>query len=180
MGLSTSQARPRGNTQVTHSIYPSNRYFWNAGQIAKNIQNGVVTPTYPPEARRTRTADCSCLICYQYFPRINQTNCCQHAACTECLACIAKPPPEARLCPFCRAANFTIQPNLQRRQLAHPSSPVDGIDDQPIMGLEKSDSDELIALFMQYPDIDKEAARQLYQADVPVGEIIESLMGGRE
>jgi hypothetical protein len=64
---------------------------------------------------------------------------------------------------------------MSRSSLAHPQSPIDDANDGPIMGLEKSDPDELIALFLQCPDIDKESARQLYQADVPIGEIIESL-----
>jgi hypothetical protein len=173
MGLSTSQAMPRPETEAIHNIYPEKCYSWNAGQIASNIRSGVVTRTYPPEANRTRTADCSCLICYQYFPQINQTTCCQHTACTECLACIVKKPPAPRVCPFCRHKDFTIQPNMTRSTLTHPQSPIDDAADRPIMGLEKSDPDELIALFVQYPDIDKEAARQLYRAGVSIQQLIE-------
>jgi hypothetical protein len=108
-----------------------------------------------------------CLICYHFFPRINETNCCQHAICTECLACIVKPPPEGRACPFCRVEDFALRPNLSSRELAHFES---GEIDTPV-SIDETRPDDFNALMLQFPAIDSEAAWLRYQAGVPVEEI---------
>jgi hypothetical protein len=108
-----------------------------------------------------------CLICYHFFPTINEMKCCQQAICTECLACIVKPPPEVRVCPFCRVENFTITPNLSARQLSHFES---GEVDTPL-AIDDTRPDDFNALMLQFPMVDTETAWMMYQAGISVDEI---------
>jgi hypothetical protein len=167
MGVTTSSAAPRGQTEITHGIFLDAKYHWTPGQIAQNIQQGIVTPTHPPSVDRTPSADCMCLICYHFFPTINEMKCCQHAICTECLACIVKPPPEPRICPFCKVENFTISPNFGARQLSHFET---GEVETPL-AIDDSKPDDFNALMLQFPTIDTEIAWVMYQAGISVEEI---------
>jgi hypothetical protein len=171
MGVSVSSSSPRGDTDVTHGIYQSSKYLWTPGQIAKNIQSGVVSPTFVPQTDRTFDHSCMCLVCYHWFPSINETNCCQHAICTECLACIVKPPPDDRVCPFCRRTNFEIRPNLGVRELTHYES---GDQASPLV-IDESRPDDFNALLLQFPAINPEEAWSLYQAGISVEEIANSI-----
>jgi hypothetical protein len=82
-------------------------------------------------------------------------DCCQHAICIECLACIIPTRPGQRVCPFCRQNNF-------------------GEDNAPLI-IDESLPDDYNALLLQFPMIDPEAAWEMYQVGIPVEEIAASL-----
>jgi hypothetical protein len=167
MGVTTSTSNPRGDNEVTHGIYNASLYHWTPGQIAMNIQSKIVTPTYLPNRERSEANSCMCLICYLWFPSINETRCCQHPICTECLACIIKPPPENRVCPICQRENLTVRPNVGSKELARLPSSEDN--QQPVIG--EPQLDDFHALLLQFPDIDPETVWSLFQAGVSIKDI---------
>jgi hypothetical protein len=170
MGATTSTALAQNDDQEVHGIYPAGQYLWTPGQIAANIQAGIVSPTFSPSAERNLAYGCMCLICYHFFPSINEMGCCHHAICTECLACIIPTPPGRRVCPFCRMENFEVRPNVVARELCHYES---GEDNAPLI-IDESRPDEYNALLLQFPAIDPEAAWEMYQVGIPVEEIAAS------
>ncbi|OHS98371.1 hypothetical protein TRFO_08968 [Tritrichomonas foetus] len=174
MGITTSSVTPKRNqNECLHGIYHKEKYRWTEGQIAANIRKGKVTPIYPFSAESQRTSRCFCSICYNYYPSINETTCCQQGICTECLAAIIDPPPKQRMCPYCRSANISIKPNVEYNDL---KSPV--VNTHEPLTLDDSFAnlpDELICLLLQYEHLDRQMVIDLYNAGVPIDEIEASL-----
>ncbi|KAK8883211.1 hypothetical protein M9Y10_045862 [Tritrichomonas musculus] len=93
--------------KTTHNLY--SHYRWSKQQINNLIENGIVSPMYPPS--ETPDGDkVFCAICYSYYQKVNLTGCCNHQICSECLAAVVDPPPAHRVCPFCKKEDFQIIP----------------------------------------------------------------------
>lgn len=94
----------------THGIYKRSK--WSPEMLRYMVLNGYVTPLYMFQENQSSSHQISCQICYLYYPKINETHCCHHLICTECLASIIDLPPSTkfRVCPFCRQECFSIKP----------------------------------------------------------------------
>lgn len=93
--------------KTTHNLYA--HYRWPKTQIVNLIENGIISPMYPP-SDSPEGDKVFCSICYCYYPKVNITGCCNHQICSECLAAIIEPPPAHRVCPFCKKEDFKIIP----------------------------------------------------------------------
>lgn len=159
------------------NIYPS--YKWKIFAISANISQKLLCPLDNPSPEKTETHNIMCDICYNYYPTINETNCCSHPICTECVA--ATVDPKTFICPFCRSNHLTLTPILTRDKLKlqdaddeayqkYEKKIKDGFDFDEAQGC----SDDAIAIALQYQvnvkDIDK-----LIKAGVSSEEIILSL-----
>ena len=172
MGLTTSSVSPNQSANETvHDIYKSTDYKWNKGQIAANIRRRVVSPIYPILSETTSGKKCFCPICYNYYSKINETDCCGHGICTECLSAIISPPPNERLCPFCRSKNFGLKINVDPSNLSHK----DDIDAEPPLIIDQDLPDEINAIILQYDHLDKSAIIELYKAGFTAEEISSDL-----
>ncbi|KAK8893628.1 hypothetical protein M9Y10_022053 [Tritrichomonas musculus] len=173
MGVTTSSVSPNSSANETiHNLYKKNEYKWSPGQIAANIRRGKVTPIYNGTTERERDNRCFCSICYYFYPKINETTCCGQGICTECLAAVASPPPKERCCPFCRKENYSIIPNVEYKQLKNPFVN----DEEPLQNLPDTNEnlpDDVIALLMQFPNIDQTTVVQLYNDGMSTDQIIE-------
>lgn len=171
MGLTQSSVKPRAAAnEVIHHIYKDSNYKWSQGQIAANIRNHVVTPIYPI-LDEDGNRKCFCNICYNYYQKINETTCCGHAICTECLAAVISPPPEARVCPLCRAENFKIKIDVDSSHLSHK----DDINSEPPLIIDPDLPDDINCIILQYPNIEKNIIIELHKAGLTAEEIINDI-----
>lgn len=95
--------------KCTHNLYP--KYIWSPAQICRLIDQGVVSPMYPP-SEECGNNQVFCEICYSFYPVVNKTGCCGHQICSECLAAVVPAPPKPRTCPFCKVTDFKIIPYI--------------------------------------------------------------------
>ena len=95
--------------KTTHNLY--SHYRWGKTQINNLIENGIISPMYPP-CDSPEGDKVFCSICYCYYQKVNLTGCCNHQICSECLAAIIEPPPAHRACPFCKKEDFPIIPYI--------------------------------------------------------------------
>lgn len=176
MGLVTSGASPRDQNDVPRGIYP--KYGWVNEQFAANIQRGVVTPCFAPSDRPGQRDLSYCELCYHGFPRINESKCCRHAACTECLAAYISPANfNTRICPFCRKVAFEIRANVTRSELKKPFDGGNVADEPVIADWDEALPEEVNLIFIQFHpnEVQKQMIIELYNAGIPTNEIIEQL-----
>ncbi|KAK8870398.1 hypothetical protein M9Y10_008280 [Tritrichomonas musculus] len=172
MGLTLSSVTPNAaSNEVVHNIYKRSDYKWNKGQIAANIRNGIVTPIYPILDEDSGARKCFCPICYNYYAKINETTCCEHGICTECLSAIIPPPPQERMCPFCRSKDFKLRTNVDSNHLVHK----DDYNSEPPLILDSDLPDEINCILLQYDHLDKNAIIELYKAGLSAEEILSGL-----
>lgn len=177
MGVSTSECRPNAQHERLHGIYKTHQYNWTGEQVAYNIRHSKVTPILPYSKERTDQKKCFCEICYFYYEQINETTCCNHPICTECLAAVVESPPNQQVCPFCRAQQFRIRPNRSYHQLVNPTTiEVERAPDVIDIG-NKNVPDEVLALLYQYPNTDVDIVMEMYSAQIPMEEIIAAIQG---
>lgn len=171
MGLTQSSVKPRASSnEVIHHIYKDSNYKWTQGQIAANIRSHVVSPIYPI-LEEGGSKKCFCNICYNYYQMINETACCGHGICTECLSAVIPPPPATRVCPLCRAENFGLKVNVDYNNLTHK----DDIDSEPPLIIDPDLPDDINCIILQYPNIEKNIIIELHQAGLTAEEIISSI-----
>lgn len=157
------------------------KYKWDIRVISSNIKTKKLTPIYQYSPEKTETHNVMCNICYNYFPAINQTNCCFHHICTECIA--ATVDPKELICPFCRKSHFSVTPNQKKENLK-----ADDADDEAYSKYQKKVknefdfdeakgcSDEAIVIAIQY-NLDVKIVNELLNAGLSQEEIISSLGG---
>lgn len=157
------------------------KYKWDIRVISSNIRANKFTPIYKYSPEKTNTHNIECNICYNYFPAINQTNCCFHHICTECIA--ATVDPNELMCPFCRKPKFMVTPNRTRENLK-----TDDEDDEAYSKYEKKVkgefdfdeakgcSDESISIAMQF-NLDVKVVDELLKAGLSQDEILSNLRG---
>ena len=167
--------------QTAHYTNMYSKYKWDIHVISSNINASKFTPIYQYSPEKTSTHNVMCNICYNYFPAINQTNCCFHHICTECIA--ATVDPNDLICPFCRKQNFTVTPNQKKENLK--ADDADDIEYSKYQQKVKDDfdfdeakgcSDEAIVIAMQYK-LDVKIVNELLNAGLSQEEIISNLRG---
>ena len=67
-----------------NSIFRNPKCKYTMKQFKDEVESGLITPFYPPSECKTFLNDIMCEICYSYYPRINQTNCCHRLICSRC------------------------------------------------------------------------------------------------
>jgi hypothetical protein len=175
----TQASLPRSPQEVFKAIYRC--YKWPPGRVASNIRNQLLTPMYPPLADPTAACQVSCSICYNFFPRVNETSCSAQHVCTECVAATIDPPGAEQICPFCRRPGFSVTANLQRWELRRRDEDdtqyekferaiCDGFDFESAKGC----SDEAIAAAMQF-QTDPAEIQALLDQGRPIGDILHLL-----
>lgn len=155
------------------------KYKWDINIISNYIATKKFSPLHQYSSDKTPTNDIMCNICYNYFPTINQTNCCFHHICTECIA--ATVDPAKMICPFCRKPNLTVTPNQKKENLK--SNDVDDkeysqyqekVKEQFDFETAKGCSDEAIAIALQYK-LDVKMVNELLLAGLSQDEIVSNL-----
>ena len=164
--------------EAPRGIYKT--YKWPLAVLAANVRAGRLTPMFEFTPDQTDTNNISCGICYNFFPKMNQTVCCANHICTECIAACVQPPNREQMCPFCRKTGFFVTPNLASSQLKNP----DGDDSQYVKfekrlasGFDSDDaegcSDEAIAIALQFGWDVKEVNKKL-DSGMSVEEVIQA------
>jgi hypothetical protein len=158
------------------------RYKWPIGQVVSNIHAGFLTPLFPPACDASAGCKASCSICYQYFPRTNETQCCSHHICTECIAATVDPPGGEQICPFCRKPTFFVIANLSFEQLKTKDgddSQYEKFEQKTRVGFDFDNvagcCDEAIAIALQYKG-DACAIHELMASGISSDEIISSIV----
>ena len=164
MGITSSSVTPNPNQNETiiEGIYEPSQYKWTPGEIAANIRQRKVTPIYERRPAESPAKPCFCSICFCYYQAINEVTCCNNAICTECLA-VCVPKNGQKSCPFCRANIPGIRANVT----------IDHIHNKSDEQKEEDLPDELLAIFLQYPNVDRIAVIEMYKAGVPIDEILD-------
>lgn len=151
---SSSSATPRNGNEKPHGIWPN--YTWTTEEFAWHIQQGIVSPCFPPIADENRRDLVYCEICYQGFPVINECGCCNQTICTECLAAVVKKDQMAkRRCPFCKTDVFGIRPNVDKPHLKNkPFNPEAA--EPEALDWDDSLPEEINLAIISYPNISKD------------------------
>jgi hypothetical protein len=114
MGAYVSRAR--------ELISPGQRFSnlgWDAETVKAVVANGALTDVTSGSDSPTRQNRIFCEICYRYFRKINGSVCCKHRLCSACYTFVTA---KGGWCPFCRALDFVITPNISARQLENPTN----------------------------------------------------------
>lgn len=181
MGISFSEAPVEPGDFAT---LPENgtQGGWTNEQIAYNIHAGNITPYLPGETDMDIPELCYCDICYLGFPKSNQTQCCGHCVCSQCLAFIAKRDfLKSRICPFCRYPEFAIMAN--RDIIQQKSYVVPKLDRSPSKPAGEILEDELAQFLSMFDgsirpllaDYQRSLVIELYRLGVPFDEILGNL-----
>ncbi|KAJ3426831.1 protein sip5 [Anaeramoeba flamelloides] len=101
------------HTEPTYEIY--DEIHWNCNFVKNQIKKKKLAPLFFPEENSTKYANFTCSICYNYFPILNKTHCCNKGICSECYLQIQPKPTTSSKdrCPFCRQNNFKIKYNFR-------------------------------------------------------------------
>lgn len=156
-------------------------YKWKPGIVASNVRARILTPVEEFTPDKTEKNEIMCAICYNYYPLINQTQCCFNHICTECIAAIIDPPPNQAVCPFCRKGNFYVTANLSHIDLKkhdnddkeyqkYEKKIRDGFDADDFVGCR----DESIAIALQY-NANPRIINDLVDAGVSIDVVIDTL-----
>ena len=172
MGITFSEVQPSNDQERPGHVYKS--FTWTPGQFAANIQGRKISPIFPPVTQPKLLRYTYCEICFLGFPVINETKCCGHGICTECMAAIVKQPEfHHRICPFCRQSCFDIIPNRSRADL-HTAFDGDGCESDCLFSNTGSDMlDDLKLLLPQFVLSHEqcELARELITDGIDIHEI---------
>ena len=123
MGNHQSTSKKMSPWEMTHGIY--NNYKWTPKEICQAVRESKITPLYEGEFDETPKNNIFCETCYLYYPRINQTTCCHHQICSECLAALIEFDTNKRKCPFCRSNSLTVLPNIDKAKIIDHSADED-------------------------------------------------------
>jgi len=115
-------------------------------------------------------------ICYNDFPLVNESKCCRHAVCTECLAATIRPTGFAhRRCPVCRAKGLTIKACVGKPLLKTPFDGGGPTEEPVILGWDPELPEEINLLFVQFESsaARRQAVLDWYHEGLPVKFIAE-------
>jgi hypothetical protein len=94
---------------------------WTVGEINAAVANEAIAPLTPGCADPTRTSPIFCEICYQYYSKMNVTQCCRHKVCSGCFITIGSHS-SLKNCPFCRQGCLAVRPCGKTSEIANPAN----------------------------------------------------------